>query len=479
MQTLLTLLHGMDWGWNGWTLLGVGSDLLAFASLPSILLRRRGRPVAALGWLLAVFTLPLVGAALWWLLGRTQLAHRRRRRQEARARLCRIGPQAVEGGLLACCTPDGEAGAGPWRVGNEVRLLVDAKQAYPRIEELIGGADRSIELLFFVWRPDTIGRRWRDLLTERARAGVRVRLLVDGFGSSAADRFFFAPLIDAGGAVRWFLPPRLLRRGFDLNFRNHRKLVVVDGERAIAGGLNVGDEHVGAWHDLMFEVRGPTVDDLREVFLDDWYFVTGESTLPTAAVPTSPPPDASGLVECQVLASGPDQRDNTSLDALFELLAQATDRAWLMTPYFVPDPAIVQALRAASIRGADVRLLLPRRVRAWGDRLTRTASRSWFDELLRSGVRIDEFEPAFVHAKALLVDEELVLIGSANIDSRSLRLNFELGCLIRSVELNRDLAELFEGDLVDATPVPEDFAQREGRLQALTSSALHLLSPLL
>jgi len=274
MQSFLVLLHGMDLGWNLWTVVALGSDLLAVLTAPSVLLRRQGRPTASLGWLLALFTLPALGPALWWLFGRNRLERRRAARCLARAELA--AAVHAPAGVLECCDGGGSPGVSPRRPGNTVRLLVDAKAAYPAFLAAVEAAERSVEVLFYIWQPDETGARLRDLLAERASAGISVRVLVDGLGAHRADRAFFAPLRAAGGRVAWFQPPRVLRRGLDLNFRNHRKLLLVDRRHAWVGGINIGDEHLGAWHDLAIGLRGPVVRDLFEVFADDRYFTTGE-----------------------------------------------------------------------------------------------------------------------------------------------------------------------------------------------------------
>ena len=472
MQSLVTLLHGMSWGWNLWTVLSLASDLLALATAPSILLRRRSQPLPALGWLLAVFALPLVGAGWWWMVGRSKLERRRRDRQGARADLCALAePEA--GGRLACCDESGEAGPAPWRRGGTTRLVVDGPAVYGAFDQLIEGAGSSLELMFYIWRDDRSGRRFRDLLAARAAEGVEVRVLVDAVGAAGLPRRFWAPLEDAGGHVGRFQPPRLLRRGFDLNLRNHRKLVIADGTRAWVGGLNIGDEHLGAWHDLGVVVEGGTVGDLREVFLDDWFFATDEGRLPDA---TAAQPDSGGA-RARVVASGPDEPENSTRATLFDTICEADGRVWLMTPYFAPDLAMLEALCGAARRGADVRVLLPADGFTMGDRLACLASRAYWERLLGSGVRLFLHLRGFAHAKAALFDTT-ALIGSANYDERSLRLNFELGILVEDDALVESLRRLIARDCEEARELSRDDPDRGG-IDALVSSAAHLLSPML
>lgn len=471
MQSFLFLLHGMDLGWNAWTFVAIGSDLFLFATLPSVLLRRRSSPASTVAWLLALSMLPLLGPALWWLIGQNRMERTRLARCRARARLARVCEGA--GGMVGCCAPDGSPGISPQRSGNRVQLLVDAGAAYPDFEHGVTGAERSVHAMFYIWQPDEFGTRLRDLLASRAAAGVEVRVLVDAIGSPYANRRFFAPLLDAGGRVSWFQPPRMLRRGFNLNHRNHRKLLLVDGRRAWIGGLNIGDEHLHGWHDLAVRLEGPAVRDLSEVFIDDWHFAAGE-VLNLASRATD-----SGTVTCRVLASGPDDTTHATHDAIFMALTRAQTSIWAITPYFIPGDAIAVALRTAALRGLDVRLLLPSASGTWHDRWTRLAGRTWYPDLLEAGVRIWEYGDGFLHAKAIVVDDELGILGSANLDTRSLRLNFELSGVFHGSELASELKTLFEADLRVALEVELSSLDSEPLHRRLFASALRLGSPLL
>lgn len=471
MQSFLVLLHGMDLGWNLWSFVAVGSDLLALLTAPSVLLRRSGRPTAALGWILALFTLPALGPALWWMIGRSRVERRSADRCRSRATLAATTSAAE--GVLDCCTPAGSPGVSPRRHGTSAALLVDAAQAYPAFEAAIGAARQSIEVMFYIWQPDGAGARLRDRLAARAAAGIDVRVLVDGFGARRADRRFFAPLIERGGRVAWFRPPHLLRRGFDLNFRNHRKLLLIDHGRAWIGGLNVGDEHLSEWHDLAVELDGPVVRDLFEVFADDWFFTTGEE------LPLPAPRAGTGAATVRALASGPDVTVNATRDAFFIALTSARVQIRLMTPYFIPDEAILQALRTAALQGVDVRLLLPSSATTAHERLTLRAARTWFPELLDAGVRIWEYEGGFLHAKALVVDDDLVLLGSANLDTRSFRLNFELSTVIRDPGLAAAVTEVFRADLDRSREVVRAALERRSFGARLVDASLRLGSPLL
>jgi cardiolipin synthase len=281
-----------------------------------------------------------------------------------------------------------------------------------------------------------------------------------------------------------FLPLRLRRR-ITLNFRNHRKIVVVDGHDAYTGGLNVGDAYREQWHDVGLRLRGPVVEQLQRVFADDWLFATGEDlALPTyfgaarpvrrasADLPEGEDPDAA----CAVVASGPDQRYNLTHDSFVMAINEATERIWLTTPYLIPGPTLLTALRCAVYRGVDVRLIVPARNDVW---VAKMAARSYYPDLLESGIRLFEYEPSVLHAKVLIFDRGLSVLGSANLDTRSFQSNFEVSCFISSRAANQALAELFERDLARSHEVQREDVSLDHVWERLVEAAAHLLSPLL
>ncbi len=465
---------------------------MALLTVPSVLIQRRGRPTAALAWLFALFALPPLALFAWWLLGRTHLARRRRKRSEATAALAdrlaaarrRAGaqPAPVPLTLQAVSLPEELAEAVfPPSGGNHAHLLEDASEAYPAWERAITTARHHVHALFYIWNDDATGRRFRDLLTQKASEGVEVRLLVDDVGSPAARRGFFQPLVRAGGTVARFLPLRPWGSTPVVNFRNHRKILVVDGEVAFVGGINVGDEYY-EWHDLAVGLRGPGVDQVQEVFADDWYFQTGEELVSEPYFGRWVTPCERPLAEeevCDVgvatVASGPVQRLNAIREMLLLAIARTERRLWISTPYLVPDAGTIAALRTAAYRGVDVRIIVPARSDVW---LVRRAARAFYPELLHAGIRIFEYE-GMTHAKAVLFDEALCLVGSANMDNRSFRLNFESSCFLASQPFVERLAARYERNLARSREVRAEDFERIPWGDQLLDSAAHLLSPLL
>jgi cardiolipin synthase len=491
MSALREYLAQFDWTLRSWDLALLITYALAILTVPSVLLKRRGHPHAAVSWLLALFALPFVGVVLWWAMGRTHLRRKRKKRRKAAQKMNvrlarlreerpRISPADWNLAPFSRVPADDLDWVFPPTAGNRVELLVDAGEFFPSLEEAVRQARHHIHLMFYIWNGDATGARLRDLLCEKARQGVEVRVLCDALGSPAMRKHIMNPLRECGGHVATSLPIAFFARQQYANFRNHRKLVVVDAKTAIVGGFNIGDEYLGAWHDTAIRIEGPAVDQLQEVFVDDWFFALGEDvTKPRyfghwqeALAGADKKPTAA----CAVVASGPHTTSNSIHDAVFIAITRANKRVWITTPYFIPDASILTALRTAVYRGVDVRVLAPEQTDA---RLVRLASRSYYPQLLESGVKIYEYKPAILHSKTILFDDELSAVGSANMDIRSFKLNFELNCFVNDGELARRLAGLFEKNLRDSRQIKLADLENRSLPAKLIESAAHLFSPLL
>lgn len=459
--------------------------LIAFGLIPKIILQRR-ESGATLAWVLALLFLPYLGAFLFLAVGAQSIRRRRKRRQRAKA----IVAPHVEEATQTLRGFEGTAPSGlppiasqlaqladelalPACSGNEVKLLIDAEQTYAEIEGAIRSARFHLHLEYYIWRPDEVGRRLRDSLVLAAQSGIEVRVLVDDVGSRSAGRRFWKPLTLAGGRVARSLRVNPVSRWLllSLNNRNHRKIVVVDGHVAFAGGVNVGAERE---RDTHLRVQGPVAARIQEVFVEDWFEATSEDLAAPRYFPESIP---SGATLVQLLASGPDEGDSNAIETIyFAALTLARERVWLTTPYFVPNVSFTMALRTAALRGVDVRLLVPKTP---DQPFVYHASRSFFPELLRAGVSIYEFDAAQLHAKTATVDGCWATVGSANLDTRSFRLNFEANVVAYGSLLAGELERAFERDLDSARRVSlADFADR-GRLERTLEGAARVLAPLL
>jgi cardiolipin synthase len=443
-----------------------------------IVLQQR-EPVATLSWLLALAALPYVGFLIYYAFGPQRI--RRQGRRRLRSQLALAGYQrsgaasdGIELGRVGTATT-----GYPMCTSTRVDLLVDGAATYDAIVDAIAAAQRHVHVEYYIFASDRSGALIRDALIERARAGVHVRLLLDGVGSARLKRAFITPMLDAGVKLAWFHPVRWWLTPFlrpKLNLRSHRKIVVCDGLVGLTGGINVTDDenervNPDAYHDLHLRFEGESVRWLQAAWLEDWHYATSE-VLAEADVFA---PATEGTVCTQILPSGPDNPWEPIHRVHVEAIHRAEHRVWLTTPYFVPSQAALFALGGAAMRGLDVRLLIPRR----SDSLLVDASaRSYFHGLQETGVRIYLYGPRMMHCKSLLVDDELAVIGSANFDSRSFRLNFELSVLFCDRCVAADLDRILAADLALAHEVTKP-APKPSFPQRLGEAFARLFSPTL
>ncbi len=454
-----------------------------------ILFERRS-PVATLAWILALGALPVVGIPIYFFLGPRRFDRRRRRRDRAQACVARArgGDHAAEDGpspgarrLIAICESAAGMAARPRTA--EIELYTAGVDLFAALEQAIDGASHHIHLEYYIWSPFQLGTRLRDKLTARARAGVEVRVLLDGFGSNRANRRFWRPLLEAGGQVARFNAPTLRRLGQwrMASFRTHRKIAVIDGRIGFTGGMNVTDGHTAefsgdrAWRDTHLRIEGRAVRGLQMVFCEGWQDVTGSAPEGHLYFP-HPDQIEAGAHTLQVVSSGPDENLDAIHKLFFSAITGANHRVYLTSPYFVPGDAMFNALATAALRGADVRVLVP----AVNDlRLVGAASRSYYPELLEVGVRIFEYGPPMLHAKTLVVDDVVAVVGTANADARSFRLNFEVVVADYDPSGCARLIEVFEKDLERAVEItPETVAGYRFR-RRLGQNFARLLSPVL
>ncbi|MBA2663701.1 MAG: hypothetical protein H0U74_15540 [Bradymonadaceae bacterium] len=523
----MELLPGFDpaslqWELTWWTVLGWTGKVLGVAVIPSVLLQRGTRPMAALAWILCLLTIPFLGVFLWWGLGRNYVERRKRRRSRSQARISksfmsmarsievpegrwadsnhRAGSQNAS--RAQTMVLHDEHGIFPPTQANGITVYTEAHVAYDAFEKAIREAKHHIHFQFYIWKRDTTGRRFRDLLVEKAREGVEVRVLYDAIGSSAIDGDFIDKIRRAGGKACSFLPVRLLERRLQVNFRNHRKIIVIDGEVAFTGGINIADDYTD-WMDMAYRLDGPITFQLQEVFAEDWFFATKEdladpryfralveASAPEPA-PEPPPEQASEIVSvdtgaqapltcrdinARVVASGPDDPLSTIHKMFFLAITSAKERLYIITPYFVPDHAIITALQTAAMRGVDVRILVPAKSDV---PITQHAGRSYFESLLEVGVRVFEYTKCVLHAKLLVFDRNFTFVGSANMDIRSFRFNFETNVVLDSLEVNRAMSQLFLDTLKQSQEIHLAEFQKRSKRERLLEGGARLLSPLL
>ncbi len=443
-----------------------------------IVLQQR-EPVETLSWLLALAALPYVGFLVYYAFGPQRIKRQRRRRLRSQQAMGEFQRGAAASDGIAVGRVGAATTGFPMRTSSKVDLLVDGMATYDAIVAAIAAAQRHVHVEYYIFVGDRSGTRIRDALIERAKAGVPVRLLLDGVGSGRLNNAFLAPLLEAGVELAWFHPVRWWLTPFlrpKLNLRSHRKIVVCDGQVGFTGGINVTDDeneglNPAAYHDLHMRFEGESVRWLQTAWLEDWHYATDQN-LSEADVFV---PADEGTICTQVLPSGPDNPWEPIHRVHVEAIHRAERRVWLATPYFVPSQAALFALDGAAMRGLDVRLLLPARS---DSKLVDASARSYFKRLQQAGVRIYLYGPRMLHSKALLVDDGLAVIGSANFDSRSFRLNFELSVLFCDDSVAADLDRILAADFMTADEVSRPLP-RPSFPQRLGEAIARLFTPIL
>lgn len=452
--------------------LTVAGFLLAVVLIARLL--REPRPSgAAMAWLLAIVFLPYVGVPLYLVFAGRKI----RRLIKSKAQLYAPEQRAAPAGKHGWDVERVLAAAGmpPVRGGNEVTLHWDGASAYAELVRLIEGARQSIHVMTFILGRDEVGRAIVDLLARKAREGVQVRLLLDSLGCLYTRGRFVQPLRDAGGKVGVFMPMLPLRRKWSAHLRNHRKIVVVDGEHAMIGGMNLSRNFMGPgadpdrFLDAAAFVRGPAVADLDTIFASDWAFTTDETVPPASAAEGRP--DAHSLV--QVVASGPDVQEDLLLDAFLIAALDVRDRIWIATPYFVPDEAILKALALQARMGRDVRLIVPKRSNHITADLARAPA---IRQLMQAGVRVYAYPKGMLHAKAMIFDARIAMTGSPNVDMRSFYYNFESALLHYSPAEIAEVERWMAGLLAECE---EHDRRKPGIVREWLEGLALLVSPLL
>lgn len=326
--------------------------------------------------------------------------------------------------------------------GNVTKLLIDGHAAFEAMFAAIDTAAEYVVVQFFIVHDDKLGRKLKDHLLAARKRGARCWLLYDKVGSRGLPESYVDELRASGVEVHSFVTNRQFGRRFQMNFRNHRKLVIVDGRVAFIGGLNAGDEYLGegplgAWRDTHMSIEGPAVQALQLSFLEDWYYV--EKKLPD--LPCAPRVCGDEVV--LPFASGPAESWNITPAVFCELIHDVRKRLWIASPYFVPDPALRTALAHAALRGVDVRIILPQGI---DHLLPWLSSYTFYPAMAEAGVRIWRYQPGFMHQKVLLADDDLAIVGSVNLDYRSFMLNFELSAAVQNPAFASSVEKMLEAD---------------------------------
>lgn len=437
-----------------------------------------------IAWVISLLTVPFLAIPMYWLLGRTRFSRDVGGRRMADDRLGKLAHSMHQRlRQYAVDIPDDDAferaamllGGLPFTRGNELELLIDGDRTFARIFEAIRGAKKYLCVNFFIVKNDKLGMQFQEALIERARAGVKVYFLFDEIGSHKLPRKYLKAMTDAGIECHPFGINRYWWSRLQLNFRNHRKIVVADGEAAFIGGLNVGDEYMGRdqrfgeWRDTHLKMRGPVVQAVQLVFLEDWFWACDR--VPELHWDTRPEP-ADQIAA--IIPTGPaDPADSWQL-VVAEAANSARERLWIASPYFVPDEGVLTALQTAAVRGVDIRILIPEHA---DHPLVWLSAFSYYESSLPFGIKLLRYHKGFLHQKVMLVDRRLAAVGTANLDNRSFRLNFEITAFSTDRTFVEEITAMFEADFAHATPAKMEDLTGKSFLFRAACRAARLLAP--
>lgn len=371
----------------------------------------------------------------------------------------------------------------PLTTGNEVKLLINGEEKFPEVLNTLQNAKHHIHLEYYIYENDHIGNRIKDILIQKAKEGVEVRLIYDGFGSSSIRGILVNELKQAGIEVFPFNRVRLLFFANRINYRNHRKIIIVDGQYGFVGGINISDRYINQpadpakvyWRDTHLRIEGPGMVFLQHLFLCDWNFCSGQKMQPDPDYFRAIPVPGAGT-SLQIAASGPDSPASTIKLSFLKAISLARSEILLTTPYLIPGGSIMDALKVADMSGVRVRILVPG---ISDSKLVNAAAWSNYGELLKAGVEIYTYQKGFIHAKTMVIDGSISIVGTANMDHRSFDLNFEVNAIVYSAAFGEQMRKVFLSDLRHAHNLTYQQWKGRPRMIKLRERIARLLSPLL
>ncbi len=460
-----------------------------------LVIQQRGDPMKTIAWLLVVTFVPLLGIVLYFFFGKNY------RKEKIFSRKGLADNEQLK--MLAQYQPDDKADTSYWpdeaiaskahimrmlynsdkvllTEHNRVKILVNGKVTFEHIITELENAEKHIHLEYYIIEDDRIGNEIRRILIRKAREGLEVRVIYDDIGCWSLSDEYIQSLKEAGVMVFPFMPVRFPFFTNKVNFRNHRKIIVVDGKVGFVGGLNIADRYIsgsselGPWRDTHLKVEGEAVYSLQSVFLLDWYFVSKRNIHDQDRY--FPPVDIADFHLMQIVASGPDSDWASIMQTFFSAIATARSYIYISTPYFLPNESIFTALRTAALSGVDVRMLLP----VYSDsRLVTWSSFSYIGQLLDAGIKVYLYKKGFTHSKLMMVDDVFCSIGTANMDIRSFDQNFEVNALIYDQRLTVAMRNIFMNDIKDLKSIDNNEWDQRSRWVVFRESVARLFSPLL
>lgn len=440
---------------------------------------------SAIAWAMALSLFPSVGIPLYFLLGARRfkgyVLSRRRGELDIQQITKHLAPKLAPYMFQKSEIPESmrvlqHLAKFPFTNKNHTEILLNGEQTYGSMLEGLEKAQSYVIFQFFIIHNDEHGKIFRDKLLACAKRGIRVYLLIDPIGSGDLPSDFFLELIAAGAECKAFNSPKWSNR-YRLNFRNHRKIIVVDGISAWVGGLNIGDAYVGKgkrfkhWRDTHLKLAGPLVMPIQLAFLEDWYWTT--KSLPD--LNWEPKPASSNNQKALVVPTGPNDVLDVCELFFIHLIHQAKNRLWISSPYFVPNDTVLSALQLAALRGVDVRIMIPQNP---DHLLVYLSGFTFLSEANKAGIKIYRYQPGFLHQKVVLIDEDQTVVGTANLDNRSFRINFEISVLVKNQSFTNQMAEYLQDDFYKCRLVDTDELREKSLWFRLAARISRLLAPL-
>ncbi|MBY0121015.1 cardiolipin synthase [Bacillus sp. S/N-304-OC-R1] len=449
-------------------------------------------PAQTLTWLVVLGSFPLVGFIFYILFGRNYKKEKMFRKKHIhdkqaflrvegeidptnREKIKQLGDHQRKLFYLAQ-----HLGNSPISFATQTKVLTNGEETFQQIIDALQEATHHIHLEYYIVRHDDIGQEIKNILIQKAKEGVKVRFLYDAVGSWQLSKKYITELKQSGVEMIPFGPVRLPFLNSKINFRNHRKIIVIDGSVGFVGGLNIGDEYLGRvksfgfWRDTHLMMKGEAVRSLQLIFLQDWFYMTNVSIASPEYL--SPDLEENNHGGVQLIAGGPDNEWSVIKNIFFSMITAAEKSVWIASPYFIPDDDIFSALKISALSGIDVRLLVPQKP---DKKIVFYASRSYFPELLEAGVKIYEYENGFMHSKIIIVDEELASIGTSNMDMRSFHLNFEVNAFLYRTRSTQKLVTEFLNDIKSSNEIELQTFKTRHIGYRLVESTSRLLSPFL
>lgn len=463
--------------------------LLAFI----VIFKERKSPTSVWAWVMILFFLPIIGFIVYLFFGRDLknsrwsnpgMSKTKQTALEQLAFMKQKGTSSIGGNevnkfqdLIYMQLANNDS---PLTEKNQLVTYTDGQEKFDDLLKDFKNATTTIHLQYYIIRNDNLGRKVLQLLTQKAKEGVKVRFLYDGMGSVGIRKSFFHPLIAQGGEVKAFSPASSSIFRARLNHRNHRKIAVIDGKIAYTGGYNIGDEYLGKkkkygyWRDTHLRIEGEAVHTLQDIFLMDWGKATKQNLENYSSFFNSSV--SSGSIPMQVVSSGADSRWDQVKDGFLKMIHHADKHIYIQTPYFIPDQSILDSIRVAALSGVDVRIMIPNKP---DHPFVYWATYSYVGELMEAGVKIYIYEEGFLHAKTFAVDDQMVTVGTTNVDVRSLSLNFEVNTFIYDRDASVKMKEIFLKDMEKSRELTMEEYKNASLWIRFKESVSRLISPLL